>query len=259
MRAVDSTAPATISAAPPRQARCRCRRAPVAGRRVVHHLAEHDHERDHADPAACPAAAACEAPRSPRPATQASPRQHHEQQVEELEDGEPGDVTYQSRNRLTISSIAPIAATSGPIGTWVSLRVLIAPRSSRACRAPPQSSRSRLRPNAPPACPIRAPAPRARPATPSAGAGSRSISLPFTCTTSWISSRSSSAGSASGQGSSHTRRPVIISNTSEPRCGANGKISDPAVAIAKRTSPGGTDRACDRSRSSAPSRRRSRC
>ena len=77
-----------------------------------------------------------------------------------------------------------------------------------------------------------------------AGAGRRSISLPFTWTTSWISSRSSSAGSACGHGSSQTRSPVIISYTSAPRCGANGKISEPAVATAKRTSPGAAESRC---------------
>ena len=135
----------------------------------------------------------------------------------------------------------PIAAISGPIGICVSASRVIAPRSSRACRARSQSSRFLPRPNARRACRSRAPAPPAPPCDAVDGAASRSISLPFTCTTSWISSRASSAGSASGHGSSHTRRPVIISYTSAPRCGANGKISDPAVATANRTSPGGAD------------------
>ena len=40
--------------------------------------------------------------------------------------------------------------------------------------------------------------------------------------------------SAFGQGSSQTRRPVIASYTSQPRCGAKGKRIDAAVAVAKR-------------------------
>ncbi len=44
----------------------------------------------------------------------------------------------------------------------------------------------------------------------------------------------SSDGSAFGQGCSQTRPPSIISQTSAPRCGAKGKISEAAVAVAKR-------------------------
>ena len=66
----------------------------------------------------------------------------------------------------------------------------------------------------------------------------RSISLPFTCTISWTSSVASSAGSATGHGCSQTRSPVITLVDLAPRCGANGKISEPAVAIAKRSCDG---------------------
>jgi hypothetical protein len=69
----------------------------------------------------------------------------------------------------------------------------------------------------------------------SAGALTRSRSLPFTCTAIWTWSERSSAASASGHGSSHTRRPVISSYTSAPRCGANGNSSEPAVAIDQRS------------------------
>ena len=52
----------------------------------------------------------------------------------------------------------------------------------------------------------------------------------------------SSCRSASGQGRSQTRSPVSRSKTSLPRCGAKGKISEAAVAVAKRTdaSPAGS-------------------
>jgi hypothetical protein len=71
-----------------------------------------------------------------------------------------------------------------------------------------------------------------------AGATSRSTTFPLICTTSSISSVTSMLGSAAGQGCSHTRSPVISSYTSAPRCGANGKISEPAVATAKRSASG---------------------
>ena len=48
-------------------------------------------------------------------------------------------------------------------------------------------------------------------------------------------SLASSAGSAFGQGSSQTRPPCSRSQTSAPRCGAKGKISEAAVAVAKRS------------------------
>ena len=63
----------------------------------------------------------------------------------------------------------------------------------------------------------------------------RSRSLPLTWTIRVTVSLASSAGSATGQGCSQTRPPFSRSHTSAPRWGAKGKISEAAVAVAKRT------------------------
>jgi hypothetical protein len=62
----------------------------------------------------------------------------------------------------------------------------------------------------------------------------RSRTLPFTWITSWNVSRASSAGSATGHGSSQSRSLPSRCHSSSVTCGAQGWSSETAVSAAKR-------------------------
>ena len=164
---------------------------------MVHQLAQHHHERDHADrERACPAAGACAPGRALREHRERDQGEQHQQQVQHLEAGEARDLAVPVEPRLTISSTAPIAAISGPIGMWVpsgvhrTTKFTSLPGTTTVFTISSRSNGAQLVGGARELLELLA-------AAPSAGAASRSTSLPFTCTTSWISSRASSAGSAS--------------------------------------------------------------